>query len=126
MARKEIYDNGNPLRVVTLCSGYDSQCLALNRLGIPYELVAWSEIDKYAIQAHDAVFPEYKDRNFGDICKIDWGGKFQTLTYSHTHSLALTFLMPVASRDWKKVPALVVPFYGNAGKQSRQSTRSSF
>ena len=30
----------------TAFSGYDSQCLALNRLGIPYDLVGWSEIDK--------------------------------------------------------------------------------
>ena len=84
MARKEIYDNGNPLRVVTLCSGYDSQCLALNRLGIPYELVAWSEIDKYAIQAHDALFPQWADRNLGDMTKIDWAQvpDFDLLTYS--------------------------------------------
>ena len=26
------YNKQNPLRVVTLCSGYDSQCLALERL----------------------------------------------------------------------------------------------
>jgi len=84
MARKEIYDNGNPLRVVTLCSGYDSQCLALNRLGIPYELVAWNEIDKYAIQAHDALFPQWADRNLGDMTKIDWAQvpDFDLLTYS--------------------------------------------
>lgn len=38
------------LKVVTLCSGYDSQCLALERLKknfpeFDYELVAWSEFD---------------------------------------------------------------------------------
>lgn len=84
MARKEIYAGGNPLRVVTLCSGYDSQCLAINRLGIPYELVAWSEIDKYAIQAHDALFPQWADRNLGDMTKIDWAQvpDFDLLTYS--------------------------------------------
>ena len=26
------YNKNNPLRVITLCSGYDSQCLALERL----------------------------------------------------------------------------------------------
>lgn len=56
-------------------SGYDSQCLALNRLkrdfpDFDYELVGYSEIDKYAIKAHDALFPGAK--NFGDITKIDW------------------------------------------------------
>lgn len=72
------------LRVVTLCSGYDSQCLALNRLGIEYELIAWSEIDKYAIQAHNALFPQYSDRNLGDMTKIDWNKvpDFDLLTYS--------------------------------------------
>ena len=78
------YTNDNPLRVVTLCSGYDSQCLALRRLGIPFDLVAWSEIDKYAIKAHDALFPEYSDRNLGDMTKIDWTTvpDFDLLTYS--------------------------------------------
>lgn len=78
------YNNGNPLRVVTLCSGYDSQCLAINRLGIPYELVAWSEIDKYAIKAHDALFPQWAGRNLGDMTKIDWAQvpDFDLLTYS--------------------------------------------
>ena len=66
------YTKENPLRVVTLCSGYDSQFMAIRNLGIPADLVAWSEIDKYAIQAHDAVFPEYADRNLGDMTKIDW------------------------------------------------------
>ena len=60
------------LRVFTAFSGYDSQCMALDKLGIDYELVGWSEIDKYAIQAHNAVYPQWADRNFGDISKIDW------------------------------------------------------
>ena len=60
------------LRVFTAFSGYDSQCMALDRLGIDYELVGWSEIDKYAIQAHNAVYPQWTERNFGDISKIDW------------------------------------------------------
>ena len=72
------------LRVFTSFSGYDSQCLALRRLGIPFELVGWSEIDKYAIQAHDVLFPEAKDRNYGDISKIDWAQvpDFDLFTYS--------------------------------------------
>lgn len=43
---KFIYTKENPLRVFTAFSGYDSQCMALDRLGIPYVLVGWSEIDK--------------------------------------------------------------------------------
>ena len=46
--------------------------------------LGWSEIDKYAIQAHDVLFPEYKYRNYGDISKIDWGQvpDFDLFTYS--------------------------------------------
>ena len=50
----------NKLRVVTLFSGYDSQCLGLDRLhetySFDYELIGWSEIDKYAIQAHNSIY----------------------------------------------------------------------
>lgn len=78
------YTKDSPLRVFTAFSGYDSQCLALNRLGIDYELVGWSEIDKYAIQAHNALFPEAKDKNYGNISKIDWNEvpDFDLFTYS--------------------------------------------
>lgn len=80
------YNKNNPLRVVTLCSGYDSQCLALDRLKqdfpeFDYELIAWSEFDpesnqpldkQPAVIAHNALFPQYADRNLGDMTKIDW------------------------------------------------------
>lgn len=42
------------LRVFTAFSGYDSQCMALDRIGVDYDLVGWSEIDRFAIRAHDA------------------------------------------------------------------------
>lgn len=72
------------LKVFTAFSGYDSQCMDLDKLGIDYELVGWSEIDKYAIQAHNAVYPQWADRNFGDISKIDWANvpDFDLFTYS--------------------------------------------
>lgn len=78
------YTKENPLRVFTAFSGYDSQCLALNRLGIDYDLVGWSEIDPAAIKAHNALFPQYADRNYGDISKIDWSQvpDFDLFTYS--------------------------------------------
>lgn len=60
------------LNVITLFSGYDSQALALNRLGLPYDLAAWCEIDRHAITAHNALFPQWKDRNLGDVSKVDW------------------------------------------------------
>lgn len=72
------------IRVFTAFSGYDSQCLALNVLRTQYELVGWSEIDKYAIKAHNALFPQWADRNYGDISKIDWSQvpDFDLFTYS--------------------------------------------
>ena len=72
------------IRVFTAFSGYDSQCLALNSIGVDYELVGWSEIDKYAIRAHNALFPQWADRNYGDISKIDWSQvpDFDLFTYS--------------------------------------------
>lgn len=76
------------LRVFTAFSGYDSQCLALERLkrthGVSYELVGWSEIDKDAIKAHNALFPDSADKNYGDISKIDWASvpDFDLFTYS--------------------------------------------
>ena len=80
----ELYTKENPLKVFTTFSGYDSQCLALKKAGIPFDLVGWSEIEKRAITAHNALFPEYKDRNYGDICKIDWANipDFDLFTYS--------------------------------------------
>lgn len=92
------YNKDNPLRVCTVCSGYDSQCLALNRLrkhypDFEYTLVAWSEFDpesksplekQPAVIAHKALFPESADRNLGDMTKIDWTKveDFDLLTYS--------------------------------------------
>lgn len=79
----------NKLRVFTAFSGYDSQCLALDRLKrdfptFDYELVGWAEIDKYAIQAHNSLYPQWADRNYGDISKIDWAQvpDFDLFTYS--------------------------------------------
>lgn len=77
------------IKVGTLCSGYDSQCMALDRLHqefpqFDYDLVFWCEIDKYAIQAHNAVYPQYADRNLGDLTQVDWYkvDKVDLLTYS--------------------------------------------
>lgn len=83
------YSKERPLRVFTTFSGYDSQCLALERLkearpGFDYELVGWSEIEPNAIKAHNLLFPMWADRNYGDISKIDWDSApdFDLFTYS--------------------------------------------
>lgn len=79
------------VRLISLCSGYDSQAMAFDVLrrwaverGLPTmdcELVAWAEFDpeskapldrQPAVVAHNACFPDAADRNLGDMTKIDW------------------------------------------------------
>jgi len=74
----------NTIRVFTAFSGYDSQCMALDSIGADYELVGWSEIEKNAIKAHNAIYPQWADRNYGDIAQIDWARvpDFDLFTYS--------------------------------------------
>ena len=75
------------LRVFEAFAGYGSQHLALKRLKRDYpefdfEIVGVSEIDKYAIQAYNALHDNVT--NYGDISKIDWSQvpDFDLLTYS--------------------------------------------
>ena len=83
------YTKDNPLRCFFGFAGYDSQALAFERLKeicpeFDYKIVGWSEIDPYAIKAHNALFPEAADLNYGDICKINWDEvpDFDFMTYS--------------------------------------------
>lgn len=57
-----------PIRLVSLFSGYDSQAMALKRLGANYEHYKAVEFDKYAIASLNAVH----DTNFEvtDICDV--------------------------------------------------------
>lgn len=86
------------LKVFTAFSGYDSQCMALDRLGIDYELVGWSEIDKYAIMAHNAVYPQWNERNFGDISKIDWRNVLKYLLMENVKALAQKKFLPYLNK----------------------------
>lgn len=49
-----------------------------------FDIVAWSEIEPNAIMAHNLLFPEYAERNLGDMSKIDWtqAPDFDFLSYS--------------------------------------------
>lgn len=89
-----------PLKVVTLCSGYDSQCIAFDMLkkkypDFDYRLAAWAEFDpeskrpladQPAVVAHNLLFPEYKNLNRGDMTKCSWDdlkdAEIDFLTYS--------------------------------------------
>lgn len=69
------YNKENPLRVFEAFAGYGSQHMAFERIkeripGFDFKVVGISEIDKYALQAYEAVHGECP--NYGDISKIDW------------------------------------------------------
>lgn len=92
------------INVVTLCSGYDSQMIAMDMFreyckkqghDFTYDLKAWAEFDpeskkpleeQPAVKAHNVLFPQWKDRNVGDMTKADWSflanEDIDLLTYS--------------------------------------------
>ena len=113
------------LRVFTSFSGYDSQCMALDRLGIYYELTGWSEIDRYAIQAHNAVYPQWSDRNYGDICNIDWKDvpDFDLFTYS---SPCQDFSAAGLQRGGGKVAVHVLHFFGSVKERLKRNDLNIF
>lgn len=57
-----------PIRMFEAFSGIGTQAMALKRLGVPYEIVGFSEIDKYAIQSYHAIHGDVA--NYGDITKM--------------------------------------------------------
>jgi hypothetical protein len=105
------------LKVFTAFSGYDSQCMALERIkeahkDFDYELVGWSEIDSNAIKLHDANFPEAKDRNYGDISKVEWD-KVPGSTCLRAVFPVLTSQAPGDKRGLKKALVRVRRFFGS-------------
>lgn len=83
------YNNKKPLRCFFAFEGYNAQGLALRRLSehfpdFAFTCVGRSEIDKYAIQACEALFPEEAGKNYGDVTKIDWSAvpDFDLITWS--------------------------------------------
>ena len=63
--------NNKKIKVFECFSGYGSQSLALRNIGIDYEIVGISEIDKYAIDAYMSLHDTSPNINFGDVSKID-------------------------------------------------------
>ena len=62
---------------LTTFSGYDSQLMAADVLrewhpDFRWTCKGWSDIDKYACQMHNLVFPQFADCALGDITKVDW------------------------------------------------------
>lgn len=69
------------LKVLELFSGYGSQALALENLGLDFTSDI-SEIDKYAIEAYNQIHGQTK--NYGDICGINEAElpEYDLITYS--------------------------------------------
>ena len=98
---EEIWPGEEVKTLVTLCSGYDSQGLAFKYCDIPFEILAWSEFDpeskapldkQPAVVAHNLLFPRWKDRNLGDMTKIDWDAWKQE--HGYTSCDLLTYSTP--------------------------------
>ena len=68
------------IKVIELFAGVGSQAMALRNLGIDYEVIGISEIDKFAIKSYEAIHG--KVHNFGDISKIEELPYCDLLTYS--------------------------------------------
>lgn len=68
------------LKVIELFAGIGAQRKALERAGIEHEVIAISEIDKYALKVYETLHG--KPNNLGDITKIDKLPKADLWTYS--------------------------------------------
>lgn len=60
---------GGKLKVNELFSGIGAQHRALKKIGIDYEIVGISDIDKYANQSYEAIHG--KAHQYGDISKVE-------------------------------------------------------
>lgn len=59
------------IKMLSLFSGIGSPEQALKNIGIDFELVGFSEIDKFAIKSYCAIHEVDDNSNLGDITKID-------------------------------------------------------
>ena len=59
------------MKVLSLFSGIGAFEKALTNLNVPFELVGYSEIDKYASKSYAAIHNVSEDMNLGDITKIN-------------------------------------------------------
>ena len=95
------------IRLLSLFTGIGAFEKALKNLNIPYELVAFSEIDKYAVKSYCNIHNEAEEKNLGDVRSINtddipktidimtWGfpcqdislaGKLRGIEYGETRS----------------------------------------
>jgi DNA (cytosine-5)-methyltransferase 1 len=111
-----------PIKMFEAFSGIGTQAIALKRLNIPYEIVGFSEIDKFAIKSYHAIHGNIK--NYGDITKMGeippcdiftWSfpctdlskaGKMQGMTKDTRSGLVFEVLRLV--RDTKNKPKVLI------------------
>lgn len=60
------------IKLATVCTGIGAPEKALSLLGIPYELVFFSEIDNAAIRSYCAIHGIDRAKNLGDLSAIDY------------------------------------------------------
>jgi DNA (cytosine-5)-methyltransferase 1 len=73
----------NKLKVLSLFSGIGAFEKALTNLNIDFELVSFSEIDKYAIKSYCAIHNVDESLNLGDVSKVETNSipDFDLMTY---------------------------------------------
>lgn len=78
-----------PIRLISLFSGYDSQAMAMKRLGVNFEHYRAVEFDKYAIASLNAVH----GTNFEptDICEVKGGDLGIVNKQDYTYVLTYSF-----------------------------------
>lgn len=60
------------LNVLSLFSGIGAFEKALENLGIPHNVLAYCEIDKYASKAYSIIHDIPEEKNLKDVTKVDW------------------------------------------------------
>ena len=70
------------IKVFEAFAGVGTQAMTLKRIGVDYEVVGISEIDKFALKSYEQIHGEVN--NYGDISKIDCDKlpDFDLFTYS--------------------------------------------
>lgn len=59
------------IKIFELFAGIGSPRKALDKIGINYKSLGYSEIDKHAIKSYCAIHNDKEENNYGDITKID-------------------------------------------------------
>ncbi len=59
------------IKYLSLFSGIGAFEKALENIGVPYELIAYCEVDKFASKAYSLLHNTPESLNLGDITKVD-------------------------------------------------------